>query len=167
MWIHIESDPNDDHHKVNSLHLAKFLDSFCQFQAVQDPCFFPLELLWTHLARQLSREANQILHEEAHSSSRRRRNAGKSAGVKVKVDVLGSLEAWSPFLNPCQRSRQTQMFMFQEFSTSVLSLVVMTTKRMQHIPSQKRIKWLKAIDRIGKSSLLRDGLRFLWRSHAS
>lgn len=61
------------------------------------------------MARQLGREMDQVLHEEPHSPSGCRRDLGQSAGVKLKVDVLGPGEAWPPFLNPRQRSRRTQV----------------------------------------------------------
>lgn len=89
------------------------------------------------MARQLSREVDQVLHKETHSPSGYRRDLSQSAGVKVKGDVLGPGEGWSPFLNPRQRSTRTQMLIHLHMilkpaiSTSVLSLTVMLTKGVQ------------------------------------
>ncbi len=97
--------------KINFPHLtlAKLLYPLCQFQAVKNPDFLPLELHTTHLAHQFGRKMDQVLHEEPHSASGCRRDLGQSARVKLKVYVLGPGEARSPFLNPRQRSRRTQV----------------------------------------------------------
>lgn len=87
--------------------MANLLYSFRQFQCEQNADFLPLQVLRTHEAGELGREEVEVLHEKADGASLRWRDLAQSAAVKVKVDVLGSGESRSTFLDPRQRSART------------------------------------------------------------
>lgn len=80
------------------------------------------------MSSQLGRKVDQVLHEEAHGPSGCRRDLGHSALVKLKVDVLGPGKAWSPFLNPRQRSKRTQVK--STFKTLKFNLLPLLEKEM-------------------------------------
>ncbi|KAF7645280.1 hypothetical protein LDENG_00207220 [Lucifuga dentata] len=84
--------------------LAQFAYAVSQFQAVQDPAFLCVDLMGAQRAAEFSREQQEVLHEDPHRPSSGRRDLIHAARVKVKADVLGSGQTWSPFLNPGQRS---------------------------------------------------------------
>lgn len=87
--------------------LANLLYSLSQLQRKQNADFLLLQVLRAHKAGQLGWEEVEVLHKKADGASWRRRDLAQSAAVKVKVDVLGSWQSRSTFLDPRQGSART------------------------------------------------------------